>query len=347
MHVVNASGREFGGWKAPLRRRGGFQPSAPALASEASTEVEPYTETRLDNCRRDAAALKLVRGDAQRVGGGGFATEHEGAEGHREEAAADGEVNLVGGEIAFGADQPEDFSDGAVERGGGFGEMSLQGFRAGVEAGDELEVVRAGRGDEGGESFQRDDFGEPGVATLFGGLEGSGAPFFELLVLTFVVEVDLGALAGEGDNAAGADLGGFAHNGVHARAFGKGLGEGDVVGERRDVARALDGEDGGRFGGGREVANPLGAAAVEGNDGRVAAGAVDGDKVVRFLSAQAQGGRVNFGRDAVNAEVGHGREASEEVDKRRCPSRKTVRALDLGRPAPLPTLRTTNYDYQK
>ena len=313
----------------------------PAGTAKAGSSSSGAREPRLHlTLGPSASRAELVGGDAEGVGGGGFAAQDERAERDREEAAADGEVDLFGGEIAFGADQPEDFPDGPVERGGGFGEVSFQRLRAGVQTGDEFEVVSAGRGEEGGEGFHGRDFGEPRVAALFGGFEGGGAPLFELLFLPFAVEVDLGALAGDRDDAAGADLGGFAHDAVHAGAFGEGLRERDFVGQGSGAADALDGEHGGGIRIAGEDADPLGAASIEGDHQGTAAGAVDDDEVVGFVCGEAQGGGIKFGREAVNAEVGHGvRAASEEADEQHCPPRKNSKGAEPWKASALADLR--------
>ncbi len=196
-----------------------------------------------------------MRGHAEGVGDGGFAAEHQGAERGGGEARAEGGLDFGGGEIAFGADEPEDAAGGAAEGGGGVGKKRLQRLGAGVKAGNELEIIIAGagadsvvRGEEGDERLQRGDIEEPGIAALFGGFEGGGAPFLDFFVLTVAVEVDLGAFADDGDDAGGTDFGGFADDIVETGAFRKGLGERDGVGKGRGPVSVANGENGGVFG---------------------------------------------------------------------------------------------------
>lgn len=141
---------------------------------------------------------------------------------------------------------------------------------------------------------------------MFGGLEGGGGPLFVFAVGAVVVEVDLGASRGERDEASDADLGGFAHDGIHGGAFGERLGKGDGGGAGGGGAAGNDVEDGGAFGRAGEGSKPLAAVAVESDDGIADAGTVDVDEVVRLgrVKGELAGGRGADER-VVNTVIGH------------------------------------------
>lgn len=201
------------------------------------------------------------------------------------------------------------------------GENLFQGFGAGLKAGDQFQIVALRGLHEGGGILDGSDFGEEGIAALFRGLECGGLPLVDFLVGATGIEVDLGAVAFERNDARGADLGGFAHDGVHRRTFGQRLAEGDFVSERFCVLVEADLEDGGVFAIGRELADPFGAAAIERDDGVAGAGAIDGDEVVRFLRRENDFGRLGGGGITIRAEVGHGPDETASAKRDKCCAR--------------------------
>ena len=124
------------------------------------------------------------------------------------------------------------------------------------------------------------DFGQPGVAALLGGFERGGLPFLDFFVLSVVIEADLGAFAFEWGDAGGADLSGFAHNGVHAGAFRERLAESDFVGERFDLLGETHLEHGGVFRLVGEFADPLATTTIEGDHGVTFSGAIHSHEMV-------------------------------------------------------------------
>src|SRR5690606_27184390 len=215
------------------------------------------------------------------------------------------------GEVAFGADQP-DGGGGEVAGvvGAPVGEHGFERAGSGVKAGDEAQggVGRRAGGfaEEFGEGAHGADAGKEGGAALLGGFEGGDAPFVGFAVGAVGVEVDLGAGGQQRFDGGGAEFGGVAHDVVHDAALGQGLGEGDGGVGAGVAAGGLDAERGGAAVGVGEGAGPLGADAVEGDDGVAGAGAVDGDEVVRFLRRKAQFGDGGRRRGVKNAMVGHG-----------------------------------------
>jgi hypothetical protein len=89
-----------------------------------------------------------------------------------------------------------------------------------------------------------------------------------------------------GRDARGAELGGLAHDGVHERALGQRLAERDFVGQGLGLLAEAHLEHRGVFPIAGELADPLGAPAVEGDDGVARVRAIDGHKMVRLVGAE-------------------------------------------------------------
>ena len=167
-------------------------------------------------------------------------------------------------------------------------------------------------------------------------------PFLDFFIGAIGVEVDLGAFAGERDDAGGADLRGLADDVVHRAAFGEGLAECDREGERLKFLFEAHLEASGAFVGGGEFANPFGAAPVEGDDGVAGGGAVDDDEVVRFVGGEDELRGFGLGWRGVDAEIGH--EQSGRVRWWQVEGKKKERPT--ARPSALTDL-TINYEYPK
>ena len=188
----------------------------------------------------------------------------------------------------------------------------------------------------------RSNFREPRVAALLGSLKGGVGPFLNFFIGAIGVEVDLGAFAGQRDDAGRADLGGLAHDVIHRATLGEGLTERDGEGERLEFLFEADLETSGAFVSGGEFANPFGAAPIEGDDGVAGGGTVDDDEVVRLLSGENKLRGFGLGRRGVDAEIGHeqsGRGPWLRVEGKK-KGRPTVR------PSALTDL-TINYEYPK
>jgi len=119
--------------------------------------------------------------------------------------------------------------------------------------------------------------------------------------------MDLRAVALERRNVRGADLGGLPHDGVHRRALGQRLTERDFEREGPRLLAETHLQDRAILAVAGELADPLGAPAVERDDGVTEARPIYDDEMMRLLRAERELGRLGDRRGAESAEVGHGR----------------------------------------
>ena len=142
------------------------------------------------------------------------------------------------------------------------------------------------------------DLGEPGEAALFGGFDKGRAPFFQFVGGVGFGGLGDGAFAADGNDAGGAEFGGFLQEEIEGFALENGRAKGDGPRRARVGAAFADGKGDVAAGDGGDGAKEFVTATVEDEDGFGGADAEDGDGVMGFALGQGEGGlRGEFGRD--------------------------------------------------